>query len=72
MDILKKNNTASIEIIKEQTKTCKQTSVVKNKIKLINNKNIDIQKEKSKKFFYNPKLNNNSSKINYYMKIIIQ
>ena len=74
-DYLKKNNTASLEIIKEQIKD-KQNNIInnfnhqgiKNKQKLINNKNIDIQKEDSKKFFYNPKLNNNSNRILYMNK----
>ena len=56
-------NTASLEIIKEQTKLNKQNGIFKNKIKLINNKNIDIQKEESKKFFYNPKLISNTNQI---------
>ena len=70
-DYLKKNNTASLEIIKETTKFNKIKNCnynhqgIKNKLKLINNKNIDIQKEDSKKFFYNPKLNNNSNRILY-------
>ena len=68
-DHLKKNKTASIEIIKEETKNNKISGIInnlnyqknnnKNKLKLINNKNIDIQKEESKKFFYYPKLNTN-------------
>ena len=36
--------------------------IAKNKIKLINNKNIDINKDDSNKFFYNPK-NKNENKI---------
>ena len=77
-DYLKKNNTASLEIIKEQIKYHKINIInnynnynhqgIKNKLKLINNKNIDIQKEDSKKFFYNPKLNNNSNRILYMNK----
>ena len=67
-DYLKKNNTASLEIIKEATKYTKINNNhqgIKNKLKLIYNKNIDIQKEDSKRFFYNPKLNNNSNRILY-------
>ena len=67
-NVVKKNNTTSIEIIKEENKLSKQNSISKNKIKLINNKNIDIQKDESKKFFYNPKINNNSIKVNYLNK----
>ena len=67
-DIVKKNNTASIEIIKEENIPIKQNGLNKNKIKLINNKNIDIQKDESKKFFYNPKINNHLIKVNYLNK----
>jgi len=72
-DYLKKNNTTSLEIIKEQPKKVVINNYyhhgIKNKLKLINNKNIDIQKEDSKKFFYNPKLNNNSNRILYMNKV---
>ena len=60
-DKLKKTNINSTEIIKENFKSKTLNEKIgnknfsKNKIKLINNKNIEILKEDSKKFFYNPK-----------------
>ena len=68
-DMSKKNNMTSLNLDKYKYKMKnKQNAIIKNKIKLINNKNIDIQKNESKKFFYNPKLNNNSKIINNNIK----
>ena len=53
-EIIKKIDTSSLKMIKEQINFNKK----KNKLKLINNKNINIQKNESKNFFYNPKLDN--------------
>ena len=66
-EIIKKNNTTSLKIIKEQIKFNKKKN---GKLKLINNKNIDIQKNESKNFFYNPKLNNIINQLNYNNKNI--
>ena len=62
---IKKNNTIATpqEMIREQTRSQKLNGIIKNKIKLINNKNIEVQKEESKKFFYNPKLNGNKNQL---------
>ena len=60
-DLTKKNYTTSLEIIKEQIKFNKKNG----KMKLISNKNIDIQKDESKNFFYNPKINNITNQLNY-------
>ena len=67
-DIFKKSNITSMELIKEILKNNKLIEKIdknnnKNKIKLINNKNVEILKEDSKKFFYNPKKKNNSNDI---------
>ena len=70
----KKDNITSMEIIKEILKNNKLIEKIntkinnKNKIKLINNKNIEIYKEESKKFFYNPKKKNKSNEIFYINK----
>ena len=53
-EIIKKIDASSLKMIKEQINFNKK----KGKLKLINNKNINIQKNESKNFFYNPKLDN--------------
>ena len=69
-DLFKKNNnTTSMEMIREILEKNKITSHMnkqnynKNKIKLINNKNIVILNDESKKFFYNPKTKYKSNEI---------
>ena len=47
-----------------------KTQMIKNKVKLINYKNIDINKVDSKNFFYNPKTLNANKNINSNMKKI--
>lgn len=73
-DLIKKNNTTSMEIINEILENNvtnlqeNQNNANKNKIKLINNKNIVILNDESKKFFYNPKTKYNSNDIFYINK----
>ena len=73
-DLVKKNNTTSMEIINEILENNatnpqeNQNNVNKNKMKLINNKNIVILNDESKKFFYNPKTKYNSNDIFYINK----
>jgi len=73
-DLIKKNNTTSMEIINEILENNitnpqeNQNNANKNKIKLINNKNIVILNDESKKFFYNPKMKYNSNDIFYINK----
>ena len=71
-DLNKKNNiTMSMKIIKEILKNNKINEQInnhinnKNKIKLINNKNLVILKDESKRFFYNPKIKYNTHEIFY-------
>ena len=71
-DLNKKNNiTMSMKIIKEILKNNKINTQIsnhinnKNKMKLINNKNLVILKDESKKFFYNPKVKYNTNEIFY-------
>ena len=71
-DLNKKNNiTMSMKIIKEILKNNKINAKInnhinnKNKIKLINNKNLVILKDESRKFFYNPKIKYNTHEIFY-------
>ena len=73
-DLIKKNNTTSMEIINEILENNvtnpqeNQNNANKNKMKLINNKNIVIMNDESKKFFYNPKTKYNSNDIFYINK----
>ena len=69
-NIIKKDgeNLTSLEIIEENNIINKKNGIIKNKKNLINNKNIDIQKDESKKFFYNPKTLNNVNQIKYIHK----
>ena len=66
-DLLKKRNIKSMEIIKELLKNNEilNENLSKNKIKLINNKNIETTQDESKKFFYNPKIKNNINNLFY-------
>ena len=73
-DKMKNPKITSIEIIKDILRNNKLIEKIdnknynKNKKNLINNKNIEIMNEDSKKFFYNPKKNHYSNDIYYINK----